>query len=94
METKHFLTTMPSPVTPSKTDSDDNDSYVSITRGGHLIKNENVRDFITQHARVMQPKSIHICDGSETENKSLLHLMLQKGMIKKLPKYENWLGLY
>ena len=91
MPTKHFLTTVPKPAgTPDKTGTD---NYASITRGEHLLKNEHVRDFIEQHARVMQPHSIHICDGSESENTSLLELMVQKGMIKKLPKYENWLVL-
>lgn len=88
MATKHFLTTVaaanPAVGTPDKTEK-----YFSITRGEHLLKNDNVRDFIEQHARVMQPNNIHICDGSDSENKSLLQLMLQKGMIKKLPKYEN-----
>nr|XP_020653173.1 phosphoenolpyruvate carboxykinase, cytosolic [GTP] isoform X1 [Pogona vitticeps] len=52
-----------------------------------------VRDFIESNAQLCQPEFIHICDGSEAENKKLLELMVEQGMIKKLKKYENcWLA--
>ncbi|NXU55971.1 PCKGC protein, partial [Turnix velox] len=52
------------------------------------------RDFIESNAKLCQPESIHICDGSEEENKKILDLMVEQGMIKKLSKYENcWLAL-
>ncbi|KFU90402.1 Phosphoenolpyruvate carboxykinase, cytosolic [GTP] [Chaetura pelagica] len=52
------------------------------------------RDFIESNAKLCQPESIHICDGSEEENKKLLDIMVEQGMIKKLNKYENcWLAL-
>lgn len=50
----------------------------------------NVRKFIESNAKLCQPKAIHICDGSEDENKKILELMVEQGMIKKLRKYENW----
>ncbi|KAG8131685.1 hypothetical protein E2320_009596, partial [Naja naja] len=53
----------------------------------------NVRKFIESNAKLCQPKAIHICDGSEDENKKILELMVEQGMIKKLRKYENcWLA--
>ncbi|NXX87518.1 PCKGC protein, partial [Centropus bengalensis] len=53
-----------------------------------------VRDFIESNAKLCQPESIHICDGSEEENKKILDIMVEQGMIKKLSKYENcWLAL-
>ncbi|NWQ96435.1 PCKGC protein, partial [Burhinus bistriatus] len=53
-----------------------------------------VRDFIESNAKLCQPESIHICDGSEEENKKILDTMVEQGMIKKLSKYENcWLAL-
>jgi len=53
---------------------------------------EKVRDFVEYNVRLMQPEDIHICDGSEAENKRLIDLMQKQGMIKPLPKYENcWL---
>ncbi|NXV76754.1 PCKGC protein, partial [Atlantisia rogersi] len=53
-----------------------------------------VRDFIESNAKLCQPECIHICDGSEEENKKILDIMVEQGMIKKLSKYENcWLAL-
>ncbi|NXE51613.1 PCKGC protein, partial [Casuarius casuarius] len=53
-----------------------------------------VRKFIESNAKLCQPESIHICDGSEEENQKILDVMLEQGMIKKLSKYENcWLAL-
>ncbi|NXX55589.1 PCKGC protein, partial [Scopus umbretta] len=52
------------------------------------------RDFIESNAKLCQPESIHICDGSEEENKKILDIMVEQGMIKKLSQYENcWLAL-
>uniref|UniRef100_A0A8C9F2U5 Phosphoenolpyruvate carboxykinase, cytosolic [GTP] n=1 Tax=Pavo cristatus TaxID=9049 RepID=A0A8C9F2U5_PAVCR len=53
-----------------------------------------VREFIESSAKLCQPEGIHICDGSEEENKKILDIMVEQGMIKKLSKYENcWLAL-
>ncbi|OXB79266.1 UNVERIFIED_CONTAM: hypothetical protein H355_013187, partial [Colinus virginianus] len=53
-----------------------------------------VREFIESNAKLCQPESVHICDGSEEENKKILDIMVEQGMIKKLSKYENcWLAL-
>jgi GTP-dependent phosphoenolpyruvate carboxykinase len=49
-----------------------------------------VRPFILQSASICKPQNIHICDGSETENSSLLELMEQEGTVRPLPKYDNW----
>ncbi len=65
-------------------------SLTSNVKGGELVKNDSVRDFILQHAMVMQPFAIHVCDGSQQEVEQLLDEMTRNGMIKKLPKYENW----
>ncbi|NXC50809.1 PCKGC protein, partial [Penelope pileata] len=52
------------------------------------------REFVESNAKLCQPESIHICDGSEEENKKILDIMVEQGMIKKLSKYENcWLAL-
>ncbi|XP_015737576.1 phosphoenolpyruvate carboxykinase, cytosolic [GTP] [Coturnix japonica] len=53
-----------------------------------------VREFIESNAKLCQPESIHICDGSEEENKKILDIMVEQGMVRKLSKYENcWLAL-
>ncbi|XP_009070398.1 PREDICTED: phosphoenolpyruvate carboxykinase, cytosolic [GTP] isoform X2 [Acanthisitta chloris] len=52
------------------------------------------KDFIETNAKLCQPENIHICDGSEEENKKILDIMVEQGMVKKLSKYENcWLAL-
>ncbi|XP_069099689.1 phosphoenolpyruvate carboxykinase, cytosolic [GTP]-like [Pleurodeles waltl] len=54
----------------------------------------DVRAFVVGNAKVCQPESIHICDGSEEENERILVLMEESGMVKRLTKYENcWLAL-
>ncbi|KAG9474657.1 phosphoenolpyruvate carboxykinase, cytosolic [GTP] [Eleutherodactylus coqui] len=65
-----------------------------IVTQGHLNSlGPDVVDFIVTNARICEPENIHICDGSEEENKKLLHQMEETGMIKRLHKYENcWLA--
>ncbi|XP_068119624.1 phosphoenolpyruvate carboxykinase, cytosolic [GTP]-like [Hyperolius riggenbachi] len=64
-----------------------------VTQGDLNSLSPNVVDFIVANAGICQPDNIHICDGSEEENKRLLHQMEENGMIKRLPKYENcWLA--
>lgn len=41
-------------------------------------------------ARLCQPEGIHICDGTEAENTATLALLEKQGLIRKLPKYNNW----
>lgn len=49
-----------------------------------------VREFVESSAKLCQPKDIHICDGSEEENRQLLELMEAQGTLKRLKKYDNW----
>lgn len=49
-----------------------------------------VREFIEKSIALCQPDSLHICDGSVEENNAIVTQMEELGMIKKLPKYENW----
>ncbi|CAH1780263.1 unnamed protein product [Owenia fusiformis] len=52
-----------------------------------------VRNYVEENAMICQPSAIHICDGSETENTSLLKMLEKEGVIKPLSKYENcWLA--
>uniref|UniRef100_H2YVR9 phosphoenolpyruvate carboxykinase (GTP) n=1 Tax=Ciona savignyi TaxID=51511 RepID=H2YVR9_CIOSA len=46
-------------------------------------------NFIVEKEKICLPDQIHICDGSETENKELLKQMQKDGEIKPLPKYDN-----
>ena len=51
---------------------------------------KNVQDYIEEKAKLCQPDQIHICDGSEEENKILLGLLERSGAIQRLRKMDNW----
>jgi len=52
-----------------------------------------VKAFVEEGVTLCQPDRIHICDGSDIENKMLLKVLLDAGTIIPLPKYENcWLA--
>lgn len=61
-----------------------------LIQGDLKSLSQEVRHFIESNAKLCQPARIHICDGSEEENKNILDTMVEQGMIKKLKKYENW----
>ncbi|RLV97421.1 hypothetical protein DV515_00011780 [Chloebia gouldiae] len=65
-----------------------------VVQGDWESLSPEARDFIETSAKLCQPECIHICDGSEEENRKILDIMVEQGMIKKLRKYENcWLAL-
>ncbi|KAM9070772.1 phosphoenolpyruvate carboxykinase, cytosolic [GTP] [Sarcophilus harrisii] len=65
-----------------------------VVRGSLEALAPAVRDFVESHARLCRPDKIHICDGSEEENRAVLDGMAEQGMVRKLRKYENcWLAL-
>lgn len=52
-----------------------------------------VRQFVEECVILCQPDAIHICDGSEIENRLLIKGMSEQGTIKPLSKYDNcWLA--
>ncbi|XP_039591762.1 phosphoenolpyruvate carboxykinase, cytosolic [GTP] [Polypterus senegalus] len=66
---------------------------IRIAQGNLSSLSPALRDFIDASITLCQPESLHICDGSEEENKRMLAVLEEQGMIKKLPKYENcWLA--
>lgn len=66
---------------------------VSVSHGSLDQLTTNVRTWVEKNVDLCQPDSVHICDGSEAENKKLLALMQRQGTIQPLPKYENcWLA--
>jgi phosphoenolpyruvate carboxykinase (GTP) len=48
------------------------------------VNNEALMQWVAEIADLLQPSSIHFCDGSEKENEELLQLMVKKGTLKKL----------
>lgn len=65
----------------------------NISYGSANKLTSGVRAFVEEAIALCQPDQIHICDGSEVENKILLKLMNEAGTIIPLPKYDNcWLA--
>ncbi|XP_067856824.1 phosphoenolpyruvate carboxykinase, cytosolic [GTP]-like [Heptranchias perlo] len=66
---------------------------LKVVQGDLKTLSSAVRDFVEESAKLCQPDIIHICDGSEEENRQILSLMEEQGMIKRLRKYQNcWLA--
>lgn len=49
-----------------------------------------LREFVENSVNLCQPDALHICDGSDEENRAVLRLLEEQGVIKKLHKYNNW----
>lgn len=67
-----------------------NQSSLRILQGDLRALSPAVRNFVESSVALCQPDSLHICDGSDEENRAILTQLEQQGMIKKLPKYDNW----
>ena len=48
-----------------------------------------VQRFVAEKANLMRPRAIYICDGSQEEVDSLIHKLVERGMLSKLVAYEN-----
>ena len=62
----------------------------TVVKGDLAGLNQRLRTYIQDCAAVCRPESIHICDGSEEENRALIAGMEEAGMVKRLTKYQNW----
>ena len=49
-----------------------------------------VQNYVEENIKLCKPSTVHICDGSDKENELLLYVLQRDGMIKPLPKLENW----
>ncbi|XP_016941056.3 phosphoenolpyruvate carboxykinase [GTP] [Drosophila suzukii] len=66
---------------------------IPISYGNVDSLTAGVRTFVEEGIAMCQPDQVHICDGSEQENKMLIKSLLEAGTIVPLPKYENcWLA--
>ncbi|GJQ76589.1 GTP binding protein [Trypoxylus dichotomus] len=64
----------------------------SIVYGNLKNLSPKVRQFIEDNVALCQPDEVHICDGSDKENKQILSLLQKRGVVLPLKKYENcWL---
>ncbi|EDX07693.1 phosphoenolpyruvate carboxykinase [GTP] [Drosophila simulans] len=66
---------------------------IPISYGNVDSLTTGVRAFVEEGIALCQPDQVHICDGSEQENKMLIKSLLEAGTIVPLPKYDNcWLA--
>uniref|UniRef100_UPI00358EBD6A phosphoenolpyruvate carboxykinase, cytosolic [GTP] isoform X1 n=2 Tax=Myxine glutinosa TaxID=7769 RepID=UPI00358EBD6A len=57
------------------------------------LPNLELAEFVAASTRLCRPESVHVCDGSERENATLLALMQEQGVLRPLEKYHNcWLA--
>lgn len=49
-----------------------------------------VREFVEENVKILQPDRVHVCDGSEEENRQMVKVLEELGRLKKLEKYDNW----
>ncbi|XP_055341899.1 phosphoenolpyruvate carboxykinase, cytosolic [GTP]-like isoform X2 [Paramacrobiotus metropolitanus] len=63
-----------------------------IVKGDLSSLSPKVQRYLLECVSVCRPDKVYICDGSEEENTELVKQMVEEGMMKKLPKYDNcWL---
>lgn len=62
---------------------------LNITYGDISLYPKSVIDYVTKYANILQPDSIHICDGSQKEKDMLIQKMIKCGTLISLPKYQN-----
>ena len=49
-----------------------------------------IREFVEENAKILKPAHVHVCDGSEDENRRMIKMLQDMGRLKKLEKYDNW----
>lgn len=70
-----------------------NQSSARVLQGDLASLSASLQEFIQNSVKLCQPDALHICDGSEEENRSVLRLLEEQGVIKRLRKYNNcWLA--
>jgi phosphoenolpyruvate carboxykinase (GTP) len=66
---------------------------IEISYGDLSLLTPSVKSFVEEAIALCQPQQIHICDGSDIENKMLLKILCEAGTLIPLTKYENcWLA--
>ena len=63
---------------------------IEVLNGNLSDLQPHVRQYVLEKAGLCKPDKIYICDGSEEENKAFLKQLQEDGLVKPLPKYENW----
>ena len=51
---------------------------------------KSVQEFVSEKAKLCQPDSVYVCDGSPEENTWLLSVLQKTNWIQKLDHMNNW----
>lgn len=46
--------------------------------------------FLQSQVYTCKPRALYICDGSHAEAEEVTHKLIERGVLTKLKKYENW----
>ena len=68
----------------------DQEIQVPIIKGDPDSLPPRVKKFIAEHVQLCRPKGVYICDGSQEEAEDITEKMVNRGLLTKLDKYENW----
>ena len=49
-----------------------------------------VKNFIAENVQLCRPKGIYLCDGSQEEAEEITEKMVERGLLTKLDKLDNW----
>ena len=63
---------------------------VPIIKGDVDALPSAVKAFVAENVRLCRPKGVYICDGSEDEAEEITEKMVNRGLLTKLDKYDNW----
>jgi len=66
------------------------DLSVPVIKGDWEALPSRVRRYIAENVRLCRPKGVYICDGSDEEAEEITEKMVNRGLLTKLDKYENW----
>ncbi|XP_057291772.1 phosphoenolpyruvate carboxykinase, cytosolic [GTP]-like isoform X2 [Hydractinia symbiolongicarpus] len=62
---------------------------VNVTHGSFDKLSEKLKSFVAEKVKLCQPDALHICDGSDAEEKILTDTLVKAGMAHKLEKMDN-----
>lgn len=62
---------------------------IPVAKGNFTALPKHVKIFLGHCVQLLKPRCIYICDGSEEEANEIIHKLMERGTLTKLPKYEN-----
>lgn len=63
---------------------------IPVIKGDIEALPHEVKVFLAENIKLCSPKGIYICDGSEEEAMEITQKLVDRGMLIKLKKYDNW----